>query len=56
MKKHPPGHLADRASLIDNEAPPVHDVIFDSIDAALIRSAALKTCGAAGPSGIDAHG
>ena len=33
----------------------VHPVIFDSIDAGSIRTAALATNGAAGPSGLDAH-
>ena len=37
------------------EIPQVHPVIFDRIDASSIRSAALHTKGAAGPSGIDAH-
>jgi len=38
------------------EKPPQsHPVIFDSLNAAVIRSAALKTKGAAGPSGLDAH-
>ena len=36
--------------------PTVHPVIFDSIQAKTIRSAALHTNGAAGPSGIDARG
>ena len=44
------------APLVNDEAPPIHDVIYDPIDAALIRSAALKTSGAAEPSRIDAHG
>ena len=35
--------------------PEIHPIIFDSIDARLIRSAALKTSGAAGPSCLDAH-
>ena len=35
--------------------PDVHPVIFDSIDAAMIRSSALNTRGAAGPSGLDAE-
>ena len=41
-----------------NPPPPqeVHPVIFESIDAGVIRSAALHTTGSAGPSGIDAHG
>ena len=36
--------------------PAVHPVIFDSIQGATIHSAALRTSGAAGPSGIDARG
>ncbi len=35
--------------------PQEHPVIFDRIDASWIRSAALNTKGAAGPSGLDAH-
>ena len=33
----------------------MHPVIYDRIDASWIRSAALNTKGAAGPSGLDAH-
>ena len=54
--KHPLGQLADPDFLTDVEAPPIHDVIDEPIDAALIRSAALKTPGAAEASGIDAYG
>ena len=55
-EKHLPEQLTDPGSLVNDEVPPIHDVIYDPIDAALIRSAALKTSRAAGPSGIDAHG
>ena len=42
--------------LSDNhERQEVHPVIFDRIDATSVRTAALKTKGAAGPSGLDAH-
>lgn len=34
----------------------LHPVIYDSLEADAIRSAALKVNGAAGPSGLDAHG
>ena len=37
------------------DAPDVHPVIFEQIDASSIRSATLHTKGAAGPSGLDAH-
>ena len=30
-------------------------LIFESLDATMIRSAALKVTGAAGPSGLDAY-
>lgn len=35
--------------------PVVHPVVFDSVDAALIRSTSLHISGAAGPSGLDAY-
>ena len=35
--------------------PDVHPVIYDSIDASMIRSIALSTRGAAGPSGLDGY-
>ena len=42
-------------SVIQRIPPEIHPVVFDSIDARLIRSVALKTTGAAGPSGLDAY-
>ena len=55
IEKHPPGQPAHADSIDCNAKPPeVHPVLFDSIDASLIRSAALRTYGAAGPSGLDA--
>ena len=50
--KHPDAVAATSDSII-NESP--HPVIFESIDAALIRSTSLNTHGAAGPSGLDAY-
>ena len=38
-----------------SEYKEVHPIVFDQITATSIRSAALRTKGAAGPSGIDAH-
>ena len=56
--KHPVGRHACSDVLIH---PPVcdsvfHPVIFDALNGAAIRSAALRTKGAAGPSGLDACG
>ena len=38
-----------------NDPPEAHPVIFDQITASSIRCATLRTKGAAGPSGMDAH-
>ncbi len=50
IEKHPPGQPVHPNTII-NEDPP--DILFESLDAAMIRSAALKTSGCAGPSGLD---
>ena len=34
----------------------VRPVVFDALDASVVRAAALRTVGATGPSGIDARG
>ena len=55
--KHPEGQAVQLESIIQSPDPPCsHPVIFESIDANSIRTAALQTEGAAGPSGIDAKG
>ncbi len=58
--KHSTSHSATAEAIqpiVGNEAPSnVHPVVFDSIDAAVIRTAALCTTRAAGPSRIDAKG
>ena len=56
--KHPLGQPATEDALINPEEPPqpTHPVLFDRIDADSIRTAAKHTEGAAGPSGINAHG
>ena len=55
--KHPcaqPAH--PEAMILGNPAPSsVHPIVFDQINANGIQAAALRTNGAAGPSGIDAH-
>ena len=53
--KHPPCQSANPDTLIPGVPPEVHPVIFDQINASLIRSTSLHTRGAAGPSGLDAY-
>ena len=54
--KHPSAQPAHPDSVIPTEAPPpVHPIVFDALDAATIRMAALHTNGTDGPSGLDAH-
>ena len=57
-EKHPEKREASLDALVTNsELPPeVHPVLFEPLTAASIRSAALRTAGSAGPSGIDAAG
>ena len=56
--KHPDaqGLIKEALSPPEEEPPLPNSVIFDCIDADLIRQAAKNTSGAAGPSGMDAHG
>ena len=54
INKHPSRQPAHPDYLIEDDPPEVHPVLFESIDASMIRSAALRTTGAAGPSGLDA--
>ena len=51
--KHPAAAPLNEDSIIRGSPPDSHPVIFDSIDAALVRSVSLHTSGAAGPSGVD---
>ena len=56
--KHPPAQPVSTDPLIvgDADPPEVPPVVFDQITASSIRDATLRTKGASGPSGIDAHG
>ena len=58
LSKHPDGQPASPSALVfgNTEPPAIHPVLFESIDAAVIKNASLSTSGAAGPSGIDARG
>ena len=55
--KHPPAQPRSlEASIVEEGMPPiVHPVIYDRLDACSIRSAALHTYGAGGPSRTDAY-
>ena len=55
--KHPSGRAADPTLVLYVSEPSVtfHPVLFDGLDATLIRSVALQISGAAGPSGADAR-
>ncbi len=53
-RKHPPSKPICSESVIQGQPPNSHPVVFDSLDATLIRSVALHTSGAAGPSYLDA--
>ena len=58
LKKHPPGEPLKPSAICTPDPTTLepHHVIFDQIDGSLIRTVALRTEGAAGPSGIDASG
>ena len=55
MSKHPASQPASAESIYNGgvDPPVVHPVLFECIDAAMIRNVALRTEGAAGPSCID---
>ena len=54
MKKHPPAEPLTKSALLTGEISEPHPILFDAIDGELIQSTALRTEGAAGPSGLDA--
>ena len=53
--KHPHGQHAHAECIIPSAPQDLHPVVFDLIDANAIRSAALRTTGSAGPSGVDVN-
>ena len=56
-EKHPPARSVAVAALVTTDLPAdPHPVYFERLTGSLVRSAALRTQGAAGPSGIDAAG
>ena len=56
-EKLPESQPCDLDSLLNDEIPPSHSVVFDRIDGNLIRTTALRSsrCMSAGPSGLDAR-
>ena len=54
LDKNPLGRPPHPSTLMDSTPDPVNSIIFDGLNADAIRSALLRTAGAAGPSGIDA--
>lgn len=56
-EKHPPAAPADPAYMLKQDSPsiPYHPTIFERISARSVRTAAMKTHGSHGPSGIDAN-
>ena len=55
--KHPPAQPLHVDCLLPNwdNPPESHPVVFDALDGRVIHSVALRTTGAAGPSGLDAR-
>ena len=56
LEKYPEASEASNDLLIEEEVQTVHPVIHDSIYSEMVRDAIKKTCGSAGPSGLDADG
>lgn len=54
IDKHPPSQPAHPDFIVEDDRPEVHPVLFELIDASVIRSVALRTTGTAEPSVLDA--
>ena len=55
ISKHPASQPAYTSCIIPSDPEDPHPIIFESLDADSIHSAALKINGATGPSRLDAH-
>ncbi len=55
ISKHPAAQKVYKECVVAEEPEDPHPIIFDAINSESIRSSALRTTGAAGPSGLDAH-
>lgn len=56
QSKHPEPTPCTEEAIYDQQAPDVHPVVYENINADSVRKAALNTHGGAGPSGVDADG
>ena len=54
LQKHPPASPINDDMILQGPSFPVNSIIYDNINASLIQKCAIKTKGAAGPSGLDA--
>ena len=55
-EKHPPPQDPDPLLLLSDVEPKIHHIRFETINAESIKTAATKTKGGSGPSGLDAVG
>ena len=55
-QKHPEAKEPPENALLTDKEKPVHPIKFEMIDAEMVRKAASRTKGGAGPSGLDANG
>ena len=55
QQKHPQGKKADVEVLLTDKPEKVHPIKYECIDADMVRRAAAKTKGGAGPSCLDAN-
>ena len=55
-QKHPQGKRAELDAILTDTPEQVHPIKFDAIDADLVKRAAVRTRGGAGPSGLYADG
>ena len=55
-QKHPHGKEAELDVLLTDTPEQLHPIKFDAIDADLVKRAAVRARGGAGPSGLDADG
>jgi len=54
-RKHPSATKADKSILVDTPSTQINPIIYEKITGDVIKQVALKTKGAAGPSGLDAE-
>ena len=53
--KHPKGKAPPPSTLVDGITEPTNPILFDELNSDTIHQAAMRTQGAAGPSGLDAQ-